>query len=464
LYDREFVEKWTSGFERLREHVSEYTLKRCSEITWLSEDEILSAASVFGQARPASIGAGMAGVCQANDAFDLTRALTILSAITGNLDVPGGNLRCIAPTHKRSCYGSAFDAYLNLPKEQAKKKLGIDKYPLMGFIPIPSPPQVVWPAVEEGKPYPVKLLGLFANNAVCAYPNSVRVKNVLGSLDFLFAVDYFHTPTTELADIVLPPAHWTERDDVEDLLMKNHVFCQQKAVEPVPECRDEKEILIGLARRINMEGFWSSTEEALNYRLKPAGIDLSRFKKTGRLSVPFTYRHYEKKGRFNTPSGKVELYADYLKAMGISPLPVFREPHESPVNSPDLYREYPLVLTTGGRNIAFYHSSHRNIPSLKKRYPDPELQIHPQTAADYGINDGEWVYLATPKGKVEIRVKFFEGIHPKVVHSPHGFWYGVEDGWKRLNINYVTNDEPLCPVTASVPIKALLCRIERRKI
>lgn len=176
-----------------------------------------------------------------------------------------------------------------------------------------------------------------------------------------------------------------------------------------------------------------------------------------------TYKHYEKKGRFNTPSGKVELYADYLKTMDISPLPVFREPQESPVGSPGLYREYPLVLTTGGRNIVYYHSSHRNIPSLKKRSPDPELQIHPQTAEELGIKDGEWVYLVTPRGKVEIKARYFEGIHPKVVHSPHGYWYGIKDGWKRVNINYITNDEPLCPVTASVPIKALLCRVEHKQ-
>lgn len=460
LYDKEFVANWTSGFDRLKEHVSEFTLKRCAEITWLSPDAILAAALTFGRTRPASIGAGMAGVCQANDAFDLSRALTILSAVTGNLDVQGGNLRCVAPTHKRSCYGSAFDAFMNLPKNQAQKKLGLDKYPLIGFIPIPSPPQTVWPAIEEGKPYPVKAVGLFASNAVCAYPNSRRVKNVLGSLDFLFAADYFHTPTTELADVILPPAHWTERDDVEDLLMKNHVFCQQKAVEPLPECRDEKEILIGLARKMGMDGFWNSIEDVLNYRLEPTGMDFNGFKKAGQYSVPFTYKHYEKKGRFNTPSGKVELYADYLNAMGISPLPVFREPQESPAGSPELYREYPLVLTTGGRNIVYYHSSHRNIPSLKKRSPDPELQIHPETAGGLGIADGELVYLITPRGKIEIRARHFDGIHPKVVHSPHGYWYGEKDGWERININYITNDEPLCPVTASVPIKALLCRVE----
>ena len=98
---------------------------------------------------------------------------------------------------------------------------------------------------------------------------------------------------------------------------------------------------------------------------------------------------------------------------------------------------------------------------MRKRSPDPELQIHPETAAELGIADGEWVYLASPRGRVEIKIRFFEHIHPKVVAAPHGYWYGVEDGWRRLNINMITDNKPLCPVTAGPPIKALLCRIEK---
>ena len=464
LYDKEFVDNWTSGFDQLKDYLSDWTPEKCAEITWLDPEDIQAAVITFGQTRPACIGPGMGGVCQANDAFDLNRALTIISAITGNLEVPGGNLQCTPPTRKRSCYGPDYSAFHNLPKEQAKKKLGLDNYPLLEFISIPSPPQTVWPAMIHGTPYPVKAVGLFANNSVCAYPNSIRVREALTSLDFLFAVDYFHTPTTELADVILPPAHWAERDDVEDLLMKNHVFCQQKAVDPIPECRDEKQILIDLAKKMKLEGYWSSVEETLNHRLEPIAMTFDQFKQVGKFSTPIKYKTYEEKGKFRTPSGKVELYAEYLKALKISPLPLFREPAESPVSDPELYKNFPLVLTTGGRNVVYYHSSHRNIPSLKKRSPDPELQIHPETAGKLDVKEGEWVYLVSPRGRVEIKIKYFEGIHPKVVHSPHGYWYGEKDGWKRLNINMITDDQSLCPVTASVPIKALVCRVEKMDV
>ncbi|HKL83582.1 MAG TPA: molybdopterin-dependent oxidoreductase [Desulfobacter sp.] len=463
LYDKHFVDNWTDGFDALQDHVAEFTPERTEEITWVPAEQIKAAAAAFAENAPASVGAGMGGVCQANDAFDLNRSLTILSAITGNLEVPGGNLRCPPPTHRRSCYGSDHDPFSNLPKEQAQKKLGIDRFPLINFIPIPSPPQTVWPAIAEETPYPVKVVGLFANNSVCAYPNSNRVREVYKKLDFMFAVDYFHTPTTALADVILPPAHWTERDDVEDLLMKSHVFCQPKAMEPLPECRDEKQILIDLAEKLNMDGFFKTVEEMLDDRLAYMDVTYDAFKQMGWYKTPVTYKSYEKKGKFRTPTGKVALHAGYLEGLGISPLPIFREPSESPVSQPELYHEYPLILTTGGRLLVYYHSSHRNIAPLKKRAPDPELEIHTKTAKNLEIQDGEWVYLVSPRGRVEIRARHSETIDPRVVQSPHGFWYGMEDGWKRLNINMITDDEPLCPVTGSVPIKALLCRVEKIK-
>ena len=186
-----------------------------------------------------------------------------------------------------------------------------------------------------------------------------------------------------------------------------------------------------------------------------------QLKATGKYSTPITYQTHEKFGGFKTPSKKVELCADYLELMGISPLPIFREPDEGPVSSPEILEQFPLVLSTGSRNLVYYHSSHRNIPSLYKKSPDPQLEIHPETAAELDIEDGEWVYLCSPRGRIEIKAKYYTGTDPKVVHAPHGYWYGVENGWQRVNINMLTDDQKLCPVTGSVPIKALLCRVEK---
>ncbi|MHA2392406.1 MAG: molybdopterin-containing oxidoreductase family protein [Promethearchaeota archaeon] len=459
LYDKEFVEKWTEGFDKLKECASEFTLDRTAEITWLSSEDIEAATFTYAKTKPASIGPGIAGACQSNNSFDFARTLTILAAITGNLDVKGGNVSHIPPTLARSCYGGDFSLDATLPSKQARKKIGPKKFPGLNFLTVT--PELIWDAILKEDPYPVKAIGLFANNTMCSFANSKHVKQALNALDFLFSVDYFHTPTTRMADVVLPAAHWTERDDVEDLMMKSHVFCQVKAVEPIPECRCEKEILIDLAKRMGLEGYWKSLEESLDYRLEPIGMTFEEFKEVGHYARPMEYKKYEKAGRFNTPSGKVGLCPKYIEGWGMNSIPIYREPPESPVSSPELWKDYPLVLTTGGRILNYYHSAHRNIPSLRKIAPDPELSIHPETCKKLGIEDGEWVYLVTPRGKVETKVKYFEHTNPKVVHTPHGFWYGRDDGWEKLNINQITDNGPKDPVTASVSTKALICRIEK---
>ena len=461
LYDEDFVAKWTLGFNRLREHVKAFTPQQCSEITWIPADRIEAAAILYATTKPACIGPGMAGCSQARNAFDLNRALVALGAITGNLEVPGGNPNFRPPTGRRSCYGTDFSVMNNLPPEQAAKRIGLDKFPIITQA--SGIPEQLWKAILTEKPYPVKALGLFASNAMCSYANSQEVKDALSKLEFLISIDYFHTPTTAMADIVLPPAHWTERDDAEDILMNNYVFCQSKAVEPVPECRDEKQILVDLAQKMGLEGYWKTVKEGLDYRMESIGMTFEEFREKGSFSVPVIYKGYEKKNGFRTPSRskKVDLYSELMEKQGYPPMPVFEEPPQSPVSTPDLYQEYPFILTTGGRNVLYYHSAHRNIPSLKKRSPDPELDLHPDSAKELHIEDGEWVKITTTVGSGEIKARYNEGIHPKVIHAPHGYWYGEPDGWRRININRVTSNDSWCSVTASVQTRGLLCRIEK---
>jgi anaerobic selenocysteine-containing dehydrogenase len=460
LYDRNFVEKWTFGFEELREHVSKYTPEYCSEITWIPADQIEKSALTFGKTKPACIMPGIGGACHSINSFDLARSIAILIAITGNYEVPGGHITKVPPTGARNCYGTDYSVTRNLKPKQIRKQLGTKRYPFYQFVNI-IPPEPIYKAILEEKPYPVKAVGFFGHNPMCALGNSQYIKKGLEALDFLFIAEYFHTPTTKMADIVLPAAHWTERDDVEDLGMNNYVFCQPKALEPIPECKSEKQIFIDLAKRMDLNDYWKTIEESLNYRLEPVGVTFEELKKLGNVSIPIKYKNYEDNGGFPTPTKKIMLYAKHLEPLGIAPLPDHKEPPESPVSTPELWKEYPLILTTGNRILPFYHSAFRNIPSLYKHAPDPELQIHPETAKELGMNDGDWVYLSSPRGRVEIKIKYFEGTHPKVVHSPHGYWYGVEDGWERLNINKLTDNQTTDPVTASLPLKGLLCRIEK---
>lgn len=189
--------------------------------------------------------------------------------------------------------------------------------------------------------------------------------------------------------------------------------------------------------------------------------------KGGVLSVPKEYKLFETDG-FATATEKIELSSETLKALGYDPLPQFYEPAESPYSRPDLAEEYPLILTTGGRHLPFYHSEHRQVKSMRKMHPDPIVQIHPDTAEKLGIEDGEWIWIESPRGRVQQKCRIFDGIDPKVVHAQHGWWFPEDDGsepslhgvWKS-NINVLTDDEPdVCNrISGGWPLRGLLCKV-----
>ena len=180
---------------------------------------------------------------------------------------------------------------------------------------------------------------------------------------------------------------------------------------------------------------------------------------------PHQYRKHESKG-FQTASGKVELYCKTLEGMGFDPLPSYREPPESPVSTPELAKEFPYVLTTGSRRLEFFCSEHRMIPSLRKRRPHPQVEMHPEVARRHGIEPGSWVAVISPRGRIRMRALVTEDIHPRVINVEYGWWYperkAPDFGVWESNANLLTNDgPPYDPAFGSYQLRAMLCRIER---
>jgi anaerobic selenocysteine-containing dehydrogenase len=189
-------------------------------------------------------------------------------------------------------------------------------------------------------------------------------------------------------------------------------------------------------------------------------------KRQGYVTVPRKYKKYEEVG-FKTSTRKVEICSTVFEQLGYDPLPSFVEPAESPVSTPDLARQYPLILITGGRNIMYFNSEGRQIPELRKLSPDPQIEIHPTTAREMGIDAGNWVWVETPKVKgerVKLRARLTPDIDPRVVHAEHGWWFpedaGPEHGCFNSSISVVLSDEsPKDPICGSVPLRGTLCRI-----
>jgi thiosulfate reductase/polysulfide reductase chain A len=491
LYDKEFVSNWCYGFDELAERARGYPSEKVAEITRVPAETIREAARMYATTRPAIIIHTM-GLEQLANSIEAIHARYILTAITGNIDIRGGEeMRSTYPQLRKDIEIELPD---KIPPEQVRKQIGYDRFRLMsrqgyelinktakcllgvGHASFAHAP-MVYRAMITGEPYPVRALLTAASNPLVTQPNTKLVYEALKSLDLFVVHDYWMTPSAEIADYVLPAASWLERPGIFNYWDSNSfVYANEAAVSPVleGECdrRADYDLWRGLGIRMGQEEYWpwETFEDALSYRLEPFGYgSLPEFiKKTGGVVRPEKEeRKYEKEG-FGTPTGKVELSSTILEQLGYDPLPEYREPPQSPVSTPELSNKYPLILITGARHQPFYHSEHRQIASLRKQHPDPLVQVHPETASRLGIGNGDWAWIETPRGRIKQKCQFYEGIEPGVVQAQHGWWFPEMPGeepslhgvWES-NINVVTDDDPdSCnPISGGWPLRALLCKI-----
>ncbi len=495
LYDREFVEKWCYGFEDVVKRVSEYTPEKVAGITWLPVEQIRQAARWYATLKPGVCVHGM-GMEQLEDQQDAIQARIILQAITGNIDIRGGDYT------PGSLPEMVSEGEMELPEalspEQRRKQLGIDRFRLLSW----PGREIIWHyssrlwkqnpmvfcfahfptvlrAMVSGKPYPVRAGITVWSNPMITAANTRLVYQALKSLDLYVVKDSWMTPSALLADYVLPSECWLERPLAKaNLDSDTRIVAGEQALPNfVPdefEYLTDYEFFRGLGVRTGQEQYWPwrNLEEAFDYQLKPMGMTHREFmeKRNGLHFPPDTFKKYEKQG-FSTPTGKLELRSTILERLDYDPLPKYVEPKESPVSRPDLAREYPLMLITGGRFLPYFHSEHRQIESVRKRYPHPVVQLHPDTARSLGIEDGDWIWIETIRGRCRMKCSHFEGIHPQVVHAEHGWWYPElpgEEPWLKgaweSNINVCTGDElERCdPKSGGWPLKTALCRVYKQ--
>ena len=293
--------------------------------------------------------------------------------------------------------------------------------------------------------------------------NAMEVYKALKKLEFLVVSDFFLTPTAELADIFLPAATWLEQDHVsENWKFHGYVLARQKVVE-IGECWQDHKIFMELGKRMGQE-WWDSVEDSLDWMLEPTGLTWEEFKKIGYIQGNMEYYKYREKG-FSTPTRKIELYSTIFEKWGFDPLPKYTEIPESPVSTPALAEKYPYILNSGLRTPTFFHSENRMVPWLREIRPDPIVEIHPETATKHNIQEGDWVWIESSRGRAKQRAKLNTGIDPRVIVAEHGWWYpeikSSGHGWKTSNINLLTENshESMDPVMGATNLRVLLCNI-----
>jgi anaerobic selenocysteine-containing dehydrogenase len=451
LYDHEFVDKWTVGFDRLAEHVRDLNPEWAAGITGVPAAEIRDLATLYATTKPAIIRWGNAFANHTNTTQNL-RAGGCLEAITGNLDVPGGDL----------CYPTEL-RYKTTVKPTIPQ-LGSEKYPLN-----PSGPSTL-DAILTGKPFQPRAVLAVHTNFV-SHAGYARVEEAVKKLDFVAVVDIVRNRTVmELADLVLPDTTFMERYDwrsypsTKGLL----VALRQPVIAPRFESRPVYEIEIDLARRMGYYDRypWHNVQEMFAYHLGYVGLDLPKLQADPiQLVNKYEYRKFEKgllradhKPGFNTPSGKVELYSQRFADLGYAPLPTYREPAESPVSTPDVARQFPL-LGVNRRPLAYVHYKYRNLPSLRKLEPEPRIRLSPGDAGRRGVADGEWVRVSSPRGEIRMKALISGKMRDGIVWIDGG--WGNPWDFPESNINVLTDNQALDPEAQCGSISSFLCEISK---
>jgi anaerobic selenocysteine-containing dehydrogenase len=492
LYDQEFVENWTVGFDKLAKYIEDYPPEKVEVITWVPAETIRKIARMYATTKPACISPRNA-LDQHTNASCAIRAIDILMAITGNIDIKGGNV-IVVPLSLGLTDVKLFE---KLPTEAIEKKIGANKslYSKMSETWPSAHTPSLWDAILYDDPYPVKAMFIMAANPAVTCANTNVVVEALNKLDFLVVVDIFMTPTAKLADIVLPACTFLEQtryatyDTHADhgWNIPSRIMLSPKVVEPLYESWSDWKIICELGKKMGYKEyfFWKNREEAIDYELEPFGITCDKLRANpegiviplpsilyqkfsgffggiirGTLKItmfrdyPDMYKKYDGflKG-FLTPSKKVEIYSEQLEKLGYDPLPVYREPAESPVSLPELAREYPFVLIAGSKLKMYTHSMMRNIPDLHGLMPKNLLEINPVAAKKLGIKDGDIVRIESLRGSIRSYAKFTKNIDPRVVHLYHGF--------DESNCNILTDHKAFDPITGSTGLKSSLCKVTR---
>ena len=501
LYDREFVDQWTYGFEQLKQRAAEYTPERVSEITWIPADQIIASAVCYAGNKPGCINSGLAPDQLGRNATRVEQAKLCLHAITGNMRGEAPGLAPEGPGPVVNGVMAMRDSMIQMAElcspQQRAKQLGSDRFKLMTWpayerinalyeqtygVPLPmgghsfsAPEPVIWRSIVDGVPYPTKALITWGSNPLLNAANTGMVYKALKStnLDLHVVLEHFMTPTAMLADYVLPAASKLERGTLSTMEDFTSVFvAAERAVPPIGERRSDYYFFRELAIRLGFgEHFpWKTEEELYNYRLEPLGItfeEAATSKYVIASAEPWTYDKINprtgKVTGFATRSGKFELYSNLLEELGYDPLPGYTEPSVPP----EVKSKYPLLNMSGVKSLPFHHSEYRQVKSLRKMHKDPIAEIHSELAHRLKISDGDWVYIESPVGRVKQRARLVTNFSPKLISTEHCWWFPearpeepfLYNMWES-NINVTTDDDPdKCdPMSGGWPLKGeLMC-------
>jgi anaerobic selenocysteine-containing dehydrogenase len=421
LEDRDYIERYTIGFEGLRERAAEFPPSRAASVCGVSEEEIISFAREYATTRPAAIrvnyglqrhaGGGMA-----------VRAIACLPALTGAWrDAGGGVLLSTAGSFTlNEAALQRPDLIRGNPRTVNMSRLG--------------------EALTEATP-PVRALYVYNSNPAAIAPDQSKVLEGFRREDLFTVVhDQFQTDTADYADIVLPATTQLEHRDIVRPYGHYYLVYNEPAIAPLGEAKPNSEVFRLLAEAMGFEEdcFKDTDEQIIMAALstdKPVfeGITLERLKRDGwaRLNLPETFAPFAE-GGYPTPSGKCEFYSERMERAGLDPIPAYIPPRESPASSPELAARFPLQLISPPANT-FLNSSFSHLKSFIRSERQPFILINPEDATGRAISDGDMVRVWNDRGECRLVARVSTRVKPGVACALSTWWNKLSPGHTNVN-------------------------------
>jgi anaerobic selenocysteine-containing dehydrogenase len=450
LLDKDYLDKWTIGFDKLVPHVQNYTPEWAERITWIPAEDIRKLARMFATTKGAAIYQGTCTQDQQANGTQTDRAISILQTIVGGINVPGGWV--LSPRLKVKNIGLRLDG----------RPLGTDKYPMFYELWGRTSPYGIVSMVPESIPDKLKAFIVLGGNPLVTMPDTNAFREAFKRLPLLVVYEQFMTDTTALADYILPATShlegWSLAYNYNVCHCLPYLMIREQAIAPVGECRGVLDFYKGLAERTGLsEHFpWPSEKALVQDLLQPCELNFDHLHKQKPEGDFYQEKVYETtEGMWRTPTGKIEIYSQALADVGFDPLPTYLEPEKSPQGTRwnELKEKYPLILSTGQRDLFYTASQMHHIDGLRKHRPSPVAEMGPETAAKYSLVNDQEVYVETDRGRARMRAKVDERVAEGVVLVPHG-WQG--DG----NANLLTDCTCREPIMGYPTWKSQLCRVQ----
>lgn len=437
---------YKTALQVLADSVAQWTIAKTSEVTWVPEEKLEEMIELYLSSSPGSCFSRGQKTDFSDNTSANSQAFTIMMAIAGNYEVPGGN--SVAQSNKKVAQPRFPITPLTpiaaeIADDPDKHSINPGRFYLYGNPGATS--RTTTAALLTEEPWKMHMYWGQTADPIMSSADSHSIEKGLRDLDFIVHVSLLMDPATELSDVVLPAAHPNEVDRIE-FAQSGHCYpanatvtIRQPFTDPQGEAKDDIDILLELARRMGIDYGGIDKYKIYDKALEKTGMTFEQFREATIVEpAPQPFKQHEKgllrkdkRPGFQTSTGKVNVFSEELSKFGHGPLPSYREQVENPFSEPELANDYPYIVISGGRCHQFFHSEYHESPFMRDVHPYPLVELNPKTAADNDITEGDWVLIESKHGSCLQKAKITPGIDPRVIHLEHDFWYpekGAADG------------------------------------